>query len=182
MFYFGAAMLAPSGPPRTVKPYFACTPIDFEYYTTAPQRFVNRAEFDVTPAQLFAIFEEETSWPRWVPGIVRVDWTSPRPFGVGTTRTVTFVGGGMEVYEDFIGWEPGRTMAFCFTGTSQDVWESFGEQYVVEDLGGRCRLTWTVAYTPRGTFATLHPLLRPFMGLTLSWFLRRLVSYTRKLP
>ena len=47
-------------------------------------------------------------------GIDRVDWTSPRPFGVGTTRTVTFQGGGMEVYETFIAWDPGKHMAFTF--------------------------------------------------------------------
>ena len=43
--------------------------------------------------QLFATFEDEQSWPKWVPGMREATWTSPKPFGKGTTRTVKMAGG-----------------------------------------------------------------------------------------
>ena len=160
---------------------FECKEFDLDYFKTAPVRLVYEREIPTSPEVLFAIFEDEHSWPRWVPGISKVDWTSPRPFGLNTTRTVTFAGGGMEVYERFIGWEPGKHMAFCFTGTTQRVWASFGENYDVEDLGNnRSRLRWTVAYEPQFVFKTLHPLLGPLMKAGLGLILGILSRYAKK--
>ena len=156
---------------------FDCAEFGLDYFATAPVRFVYERELPVSPAVLFAIFEDEHSWPQWVPGIAKVDWTSPRPFGLNTTRTVTFTG-GMEVYERFIGWEQGKHMAFCFTGATQRVWASFGENYEVEDLGNnRCTLRWTVAYEPRFIFKALHPFFGPLMKLALVSILNRLATY-----
>ena len=172
-----APIKARTEPRNPDKPWFACTPFGLDYFEHAPVRFENSVDLPLTPSELFEVFEEEASWSAWVPGITRVEWTSPKPFAPGTTRTVTFVG-GMEVYEEFMDWQQGESLAFCLYGTSQDVWESFGERYRVEDLGGgRARLTWVVAYEPRGAFKTLHPLIRPFMGRTLAWFMQRLGTY-----
>lgn len=168
----------PAGRPHNPdKPWFDCTPFAVDYFDRAEQRFVNEVELAVSPARLFEIFEDEVSWTVWVPGITRVEWTSDKPYGVGTTRTVTFVG-GMEVYEDFIEWKAGELMAFTFYGTTQDVWERFGELYEVTDLGGdRCRLRWTVGYAPRGVFKLIHPLVKPLMGFVLATFLKKLQAY-----
>ncbi|MED5463555.1 MAG: SRPBCC family protein [Myxococcota bacterium] len=156
---------------------FECNEFNLDYFKNAPVLLTYERELPVSPAVLFAIFEDEHSWPQWVPGIAKVDWTSPRPFGLNTTRTVTFTG-GMEVYERFIGWEHGKHMAFCFTGTTQRVWASFGENYEVEDLGNnRCTLRWTVAYEPRFIFKALHPLLGPIMKKALGLILRGLKRY-----
>ncbi len=161
-------------------PYFETPPFGLDYFDDPPVKYVSEVELDVTPAQLFEIFEDEKSWPVWAKGIAKVDWTSPRPFQVGTTRTVTFIG-GMEVYELFTAWERGREMAFCFTGTSQEVWKQFGEHYLVDDLGnGRCKLRWTVAYEPTGTFAKLHGIIRPIMSQAFSMYMRRLKKYSRR--
>lgn len=158
---------------------FECRPFaDLAALHSAPHRFDNTVELDCTPAELFAIFDDAHAWTEWVPGIAKVDWTTPRPFGVGTTRTVTFQGGGMQVFETFIAWDQDRHMAFTFTGATQRVWWAFGEEYVVTDLGdGRCQLAWTMAYEPRFLFKALHFLFKPLMGLTLGVILRRLRAY-----
>ena len=162
------------------KPWFACRQAGLEHFDTATQRFRFVRELDVSPEHLFAIFEDEVSWTVWCPGIDGVDWTSPRPFGVGTTRTV-HLKGGLDVYERFIAWESGRRMAFVLDGASQEVWWTFGELYQVEALGGgRSRLAWTVAYEPRGVFAKIHFLVKPFMRLALGWFMDRLQRYCRE--
>lgn len=158
---------------------FRCEEFDVDYFSKAPVIFQYEQEIPTSPEILFAIFEDEFSWPKWVPGIAKVDWTSPRPFGLNTTRTVTFMG-GMEVYERFIAWEPGKEMSFCFTGTTQRIWSAFGEHYKVEDLGGnRCKLTWTVAYEPRFIFAKIHFLVAPIMKKALGSFMDSLSRYAR---
>jgi len=161
-------------------PLFECRTVDESWFDDAQIRFTNRIELDVGADALFEVFEDEESWPQWVPGIAKVDWTTPKPYGPGTERTVTFIG-GMEVYETFHAWERGKHMAFSFTGTTQPVWWRFGEDYKVEALGDdRCRLTWTVAYEPRAGFAKVHPLIKPVMGVVLALYLKLLRRYCRK--
>jgi ribosome-associated toxin RatA of RatAB toxin-antitoxin module len=161
-------------------PYFTCERFEPDFYQTATARFVNVVTLPVSPQRLFEIFEDADSWTKWVPGIQNVEWTSPQPYGVGTTRTVFFTG-GMEVYEDFTAWNPGEEMAFQFTGTSQEVWSQFGEHYAVEDLGnGSCRLTWTVAYEPAGTFKKIHFLVKPAMKIAFKLFMKKLRKFCEK--
>ena len=162
-------------------PAFECVPFELDYFESAPQKFVYVRTIECSPDELFDIFEDPHSWPVWGTGIAKVDWTSPKPYKVGTTRTVPFHGGGMEVYETFIAWERGKHMAFCFTGTTQEVWTSFGENYVVKDLGdGKCQLTWTIGYTPCGFFKTIHGLVRPMMGFWLGMLANNLGKYVKR--
>ncbi len=167
-------------PHNASQPYFACEPFDVDFYDSAPARYTTVVELPVSPAALFEIFDDPDSWPKWAPGIGKVVWTSERPFGVGTTRTVIFWG-GMEVYERFFRWDPGKEMAFYFEGITQEIWTRFGEHYAVEDLGdGRCKLTWRVAYAPTGTFATIHGLVRPFMAVNFRVYMALLRRYCRR--
>lgn len=152
---------------------YPCESFGLEFFDEAPVRCVYERELNCSPDTLFNVLEDPASWPVWGTGIARVNWTSPQPYRVGTTRTVTFHGGGMEVFETFIAWERGHQMAFCLSGATQEVWRSFGENYVVRDLGnGKCHLTWTVAYAPMGLFKTIQPIARPIMG----WWLGRLAT------
>ncbi|MCP4806314.1 MAG: SRPBCC family protein [Proteobacteria bacterium] len=160
---------------------FPCTPMGVDDYARMPQRFEFEVEIACTPDELFDVFEDPASWPVWAsPGIARVEWTSPKPYGLGTTRTV-YMTGGLAVDEEFTVWERGKKMAFTFLSTSEDVWEQFGELYEVQDLGeAGCRLNWTVAYDPRGTFGSIHFLVKPFMGLTLGRYMKSLKKYVEK--
>lgn len=163
-------------------PYFPCAPTDAGFFDAAPVKNRYTVTLPVSPQRLFEIFEDPASWPRWAPGIGRVEWTSPRPYGVGTTRTVTFWG-GMEVYEEFVRWAPGEEMAFVFRGITQEVWRRFGERYEVEDLGGgRCQLTWTVCYEPAGGFAKGHAVFGPILKLNLATYMVWLKRYCKKKP
>jgi hypothetical protein len=165
------------------KPFVPCGPSDMSLYEQAKVRFVFRQKIPVSPARLFESFEDPTSWPKWAHGIGKVVWTSPKPYAAGTTRTVIFWG-GMEVYEDFLVFDAPKEMAFIFYGVSQDdVFERFGEHYSVEDHGdGTCTLTWTVAFDPKGGFAKVMWMVKPFMRLNLRSYMWRLARYCRKLP
>ncbi|MCA9771413.1 MAG: SRPBCC family protein [Myxococcales bacterium] len=169
-------MPKPTGPnPHDPKlPYYETEPFGMDFFRTARERHVAHATCACTPAQLFEIFEDEVSWTKWPIGITGVEWTSPRPLGKGATRIVRMAG-GFEIYETFFAWEPGRELAFHITGETQPVWSRFGEHYQVEDLGGgRCRLTWTVAFDPRDTFARIQFLMRPLMAAGFKLYMRRL--------
>lgn len=160
-----------------------CRPTDANFLVDAPERHVLGIELACTPEQLFTILEDPDSWPRWAPGILGVEWTSPRPYGVGTTRTVS-LRGGPKIDERFDVWEPGRVMAFHVDRATEPVFHAFAERYAIEPLAGdRCRLTWTVAYTPQGGFAKVHPWVRPAMHATLrvfTWLLRREVARQKR--
>lgn len=158
-------------------PQHACREVDPSFFETARERFVFQVELACTPERLFEVFEDPDSWPLWAPGIGHVEWTSPKPYGPGTTRKVK-LRGGPEILEHFLSWERGRTMAFRVVHATEPVWQAFGEKYdVVPVPGGRCQLTWTVAYEPRDQFAKLHPWIRPAMWLALKGFMLGLKIY-----
>lgn len=160
-------------------PWFPCDSFGDEGYDNAPVRFTFDRRMPVTADRLFEIFEDPESWPVWALGIGEVRWTSPLPFGPGTTRTVVFWG-GMQVYETFTGWERGRLMQFQFVGASQLVWSSFGERYEVKDEGdGTCSLRWTVVYAPAGVVVKIHPMLGPLPRLTLGSYMAALARYCK---
>lgn len=171
-----------ANPHAPALPYFATTPFDLAYFANPPVKYVSHANLACSPATLWEILEDGPAWSKWALGIADVEWTSPKPFGVGTTRTVRFTG-GMEVYETFIAWDRGRELAFTFTGTTQPVWYAFGEHYVVQDNGnGTCRLTWTVAYEPRDVLAKIQPLVRPLFALAFRTYMKRLERVAASWP
>jgi len=161
-------------------PYFETEPFGAEFFRSAPRIYVSTAECPCSPETLFEIFEDEESWTKWALGITNVEWTVPKPYGKGATRTVSMAG-GFQIYETFFGWDAPRHLAFYITGETQPVWRRFGENYDVEDLGnGRCRLTWTVAYEPRDTFAKIHFLVRPVMAAAFRMYMKRLEKHAAK--
>lgn len=149
---------------------FPCTPVGLEFFASAPHCFPATEIVKATPEQIFEVFEDAHAWTVWADPIQDVEWTSPKPFKLGTTRTVT-MSGGMVGWEEFIAWEPGRRMAFCFTHVAKDNIESFAEDYQVEDLGdGTCKVTWRMAMAPKGASRFILPVFSPVMG----WFIRRM--------
>ena len=150
--------------------------IDLHFIHQTRFSFPATVELDCTPDQLFDIFEDPHSSTVWAGAITNVEWTSPKPFGVGTTRTVT-MSSGMIGVEEFIAWKRGERMAFKFTQCNKSMITAFGEDYVVTDLGnGRCRLQWTMAMQPRGASKVFMSGFKPVMG----WFVQRLANNLAK--
>ncbi|ROS01734.1 polyketide cyclase/dehydrase/lipid transport protein [Sinobacterium caligoides] len=150
---------------------FPCTPVGTDFINTA--RHVYKAEVIIkaSPSRIFDYLEDAHSWTVWADPIERVEWTSAKPFGIGTTRTV-YMQGGMVGWETFIAWDRGRHMAFCFTDMSRNMAEKFAEDYKVIDMGdGRCHVTWTMAIEPKGASRFILPLFGPLMGMmNRRWF------------
>ena len=157
-----------------------CKEVGMEYFDTAKNCYKAIVEIDATPEQIFACFEDAEAWPAWAPPITNVEWTSPKPFGLGTTRTVKMIAGlvGDEV---FIAWDYPKRMAFCFTHSSQSLVESFGEDYVVTPLpNGKTQVVWTMAMTAKGFGNVTMGLFGPFMRMANQWMFNRFKKYVEK--
>ncbi|MCR9105660.1 MAG: SRPBCC family protein [Gammaproteobacteria bacterium] len=156
--------------------YFECTPVGLEFLEQTSNVFVAEEIVRATPEQIFEVFEDAHAWTVWAMPIEKVEWTSPKPYGVGTTRSVHMMG-GLIGYEEFIAWEPGKRMAFTFLGASKDATEKFLEDYRVEDLGdGTCKVQWHMAMETRGFSNRIMFLTLPVMR----WFNRRMFRKFRQ--
>ncbi len=69
-------------------------PADVSFFDEAPSSAGAEVELDCTPPRLFGIFEDAEAWPKWLDLLKRAEWTSPQPFGVGTTRPVDLTPAG----------------------------------------------------------------------------------------
>jgi Polyketide cyclase / dehydrase and lipid transport len=86
----------------------------------------------------------------WCRILQEVKWTSPRPFGVGTTREVNALWGANRIREHYFRWdEEGMRHSFYVTQSSGPLFKSLAEDYWVSPLGAdACRFTWTIAVAP----------------------------------
>ncbi len=147
-------------------------------------RFCFRAHeiIQATPERIFAVFQDGPSWSRWALPITGVEWTSPFPLEVGSTRTVSMTG-GLDGFEEFIVWDPPRRMAFRFNEVSKPGVSAFAEDYRVHDLGdGRSLVEWSMAMEPDGPSARTFPITAPLLGAGVRFMLRRFRRYVESNP
>ena len=112
-----------------------------EFLESAPITGSTRQAIPASASATFASLEDPDAWPMWLDAIKTVTWTSPKPFGVGTTRDIAMKGG--IVSERFYAWEPGKRMAFHFTSGQVPVFVAFAEDYEVIPKGAdSCELVW----------------------------------------
>jgi len=145
-----------------------CTATTFE---TAPTIFPDAMEIARPAAEVWRelVADGSLGWCRALAGAV---WTSPRPYGVGTTRTMR-VAGALIIHETYFRWEEGRRKSFYVVEANLPLFKYFGEDYLVEENGpGACRFTWTMAGHSSALGAPGAPILS---GLVKSMF-----SDTRK--
>ena len=150
------------------RPWFAAEPVnDDSFFTTAPH--ILRDTFDVKrPAP--DVWAEITSGNplSWCRIIDRIEWTSPPPYGVGTTRTVFSLKGAIQFHEQFFRWEEGRRKSFYVVEASVPGFRRFAEDYVVDPTGdSSCRFTWTIAWESKGAGRALDPGNKAILGTLL---------------
>ncbi|MEP4146572.1 MAG: SRPBCC family protein [Halioglobus sp.] len=160
--------------------YFECTPVGLDFLEHTKNVFKAEEVVKASPEQIFEVFEDAHSWTVWAMPIQKVEWTSPKPFCVGTTRTVSMMG-GMDGYEEFIAWERGKRMAFTFVGCNKEATEKFLEDYRVTDLGdGSCRVEWYMAMETRGASRHMMWLTRPLMRMANRSMFKKFRKFTEE--
>lgn len=150
---------------------FGCDRVGLDFIETAPT--IGRAHhiIGVSPATVYDSLLRAEDWPKWVPVITKVEWTTKPPVTVGSTRTVS-MRGGLSADEEFLVAKPGEQMAFRFNAVSRQGIKAFAENYVLTELpGNRSLVEWTMALDsdgkglPAGWIGTaMNPGLRFALG------------------
>ena len=128
------------------RPWFKLKPGDKDFVSSAPQRMVETIEVAQPAAAVWADLTsaDVLSWCRLIAGVT---WTSPPPFGVGTTRTLRTRLDLLALNEVYFHWEEGRRQSFYVAEATAPLFRTFAEDYVVEERSPTsCRFTWTVAF------------------------------------
>lgn len=113
-------------------------PVGEDYLAAAKQSSaVHR--FPFPPQMVWNALLDDRAWTEWLP-ITKVTWTSPKPFGPGTTRTVEV--GDQKIEETFFAWDEGKRMAFRFERSTLPV-SAAVEDYRVVPVEGGCELRWS---------------------------------------
>ena len=154
-----------------------CDRVGLDFVDSAPSRFANSVELNITPQQLFEVLADADSWPRWAKVITNVEWTTPEPRGVGTTRLVT-MRGGLLGSEEFLAWDEHTMMAFRFNEASEKRIKAFAERYDVVATDTLRRLTRTKAMEVTGVARHTLGLSKPVLNATFRRFLKNLRTYT----
>lgn len=155
-------------------PMYECRFVDESFLASARTRACAERDLAVSPAQLFACFEDNASWRQWVPVIRHAAWTSPQPIGQGSMRTVTIVG-GVRLDEVFWACQPERRIGFRVTAASTRTITALLECYDVTPLGKRhCRLRWRMAAELTGVVGFIEPGIRPALAPSMRRMMARL--------
>ena len=118
------------------------TAVSADYPFSGPNSTTLKQVIDKPIESLFASFEDAPAWNEWLG--LDVEWTSERPFGVGTTRTVAV--SNQQFDERFTAWDEPRKITFYFERGTLPL-SAFAEDYTLTSTGpGRCELAWTFAY------------------------------------
>lgn len=159
-----------------------CEKVGLEFFDEARWCFRAHEILRASPERVFEVFQDGPSWPRWALPITDVEWTSPFPLEVGSTRTVSMVG-GLVGREEFIAWDPPRRMAFRFDEVSRPGVAAFAEDYRVHGLSdGRSLVEWAMAMEPEGAGARTFPATAPLLGAGVRFMLRRFRRYVEGDP
>jgi hypothetical protein len=138
-------------------------------FREASQLYRFPARFPAPPERVWASLVSERSVTEWGLGVRGFRWTSPRPFGLGTTREVVLPLGAMTLREEFFRWDEGRGYAFYVTEADRGWFRSFAENYELEPDGDGTLFTWTIAMEPNPALGRLMraatPLNRMSLGL-----------------
>jgi len=139
-----------------------------------PAHSVAEREYPIAADRLFALFEAAETWCEFFPVIRKAEWTSPRPFGVGTTRRVTVIG-GVVLDEVFWAWKPGSRMGFAITAASNRSLEGLVELYDILPLDGeRCKLRWEMGIELPDRMRFVERSMPSSLLRTQTWCMKRL--------
>ena len=140
--------------------WFDLQPCDGEFFDSAPFRYSYPMYLPVPAEQVWAGLVADAPLA-WCKLLHNGHYTSERPFGVGTTRSVGVVRGALNLRERFFRWEEGRRHSFEVVQASVPAFKRLAEDYLIEDVPTGCRFTWTFAYESGAALGPLGRLTGP---------------------
>jgi hypothetical protein len=155
--------------------WFALQSADAGFLDSAPYVFRYQQRFAAPPQTVWDSIASDDSLAAWGPTVSSITWTTPRPFGVGTTREVALAPGVIRVRERFFRWDEGHGYSFGAYEANAPLFRRFAEDYRIEaavDDPNTTIFTWTVALEPSRTlalpFRAIAPVLKVAFGRTVT--------------
>jgi hypothetical protein len=145
-----------------------------DFLRSAPLRYVTSVDLPVPPEAAWAALTAQDVLVSWSAVVTCLRWTSPHPFGVGTTREVTVLW-LLGARERYYRWDTGRRKTFTAVRTTVPGLRRLAEDYLVESTPAGSRFVWTLAVEP---CPALLPLLE-LAGPPIAWALRRVAAGLR---
>ncbi len=142
--------------------WYPLEPADDDFIASAPHIFRYQKRFAASPEQVWASLTSDDSLSAWGSTLRELTWTSPRPFGVGTTREVAPLA-GPRVRERYYRWDEGRSHAFYVYEATMPLFRRFAEDYIVEPDGDGTMFTWVMAMEPKAAMALPFKAIAPVM-------------------
>ncbi len=143
---------------------------DDDFLRSTGIRFAHTVEVPVPPDRVWEAFSADDALVSFTRAITGADWTSPRPFGIGTTRTVTVGQGAAALRERFYRWDEGSRMTFSVEAANRPGFRRFAEDVALEPIDGGTRFTWTFAVEPAPWLAPVLKMSRPLLRkVTRGW-------------
>ncbi len=157
-------------------------PCDETFFETAPYVYRYPVELPVPPARVWESLTSDRALADWGLGLHSLNWTSARPFGVGTTREVVLPGKALAIRERFFRWEEGSRKSFYGTEVNRPLLRRFAEDYLVEQTPAGSRFTWTIAMEPTAKSSALLRVGSPLNRLIYRAVPMRAKAYFAKNP
>lgn len=157
--------------------WYTLEPADSSVFSEAPVRWEFSTHFAAPPARVWESLSSDESVAAWGRGVETVRWTSPRPFGVGTTREVTLALKAATVREEFFSWDAGRGYSFCARESNRPGLRRFAEDYQISPAGTGTLFVWRVAIEPVPAAAVAMRLLAPVVRAAFGQMVRDGVRY-----
>jgi hypothetical protein len=150
------------------RPWFKNESVDETFFDSAPVHLSDTFAIRKPGAEVWNdLTADRTLY--WCRILDDVSWTSPRPFTVGTTRTVKSLKGANVINEYFFRWEEGRRKSFYVVDSSAPMFKRFAEDYLVEPTSdAACRFTWTIAWEPSAIGKPGNALNKRILGSLLA--------------
>ena len=121
---------------------------------------VVRAETSVpaSPEAVWPALADAAAWPSWFSGMQDARYTSPGPYGVGSTRRVRVM--SLVADETILAFDVGRRFAFRVDSTNLPLFAALVEVVTLEAVGGATRVVYRQALEPKPWLRLLMPLVR----------------------
>lgn len=144
--------------------WFPVEPADADFFAAAPHIFRYEERFQAPVQRVWESLTSDASLSAWGPSVSQVLWSSPRPFGIDTTREVVLATGIARVRERFFRWDDTDTPGYSFAvyEANAPLFRRFAEDYVVTPAGpDASTFTWTVAIEPKPAVALPFRVIAP---------------------
>jgi uncharacterized protein YndB with AHSA1/START domain len=121
---------------------------------------VVRAEISVpaSPETVWPALADASAWPSWFSGMKDAHYTSPQPYGVGSTRRVRVM--SLVADETILAFEVGRRFAFRVDSTNLPLFAALVEVVTLEAVGEATRVVYRQALEPKPWLRLGMPLVR----------------------